>query len=212
MMAEDQLNLLNLSKVDEDTRIKTLNEVEEVCKHCYKCDLSKSRTQIVFSDGNKNAKTMLIGEAPGRNEDLKGKPFVGRAGQLLDKILLSQDITRERDIYICNTVKCRPPENRVPTNDEKAACREYLDAQLSLIRPAIILLAGATSVKSMLDTKLPISKIRGQWFDGPLDSKIMPIFHPSYLLRNESKEPGSPKWLMWEDIKEIKRAMNEIEK
>jgi DNA polymerase len=203
-------SLFNYSETDFETRDKTLKNIEEVCKTCVKCDLSKSRTQVVFSDGNPEAKLMLIGEAPGRQEDETGIPFVGRAGKLLDKILLSQDITREKNIYICNTVKCRPPENRVPTDIEKAACRVYLDSQIQLIRPKLILLAGATSVKSMLDTKEPISKIRGQWFDGPFESKMMPIFHPSYLLRNESKEPGKPKWLMWQDVQEIRRALDAL--
>ena len=153
---------------------------------------------------------MLVVEAPGRQEDETGIPFVGRAGQLLDKILESQNITREKDIYICNTVKCRPPENRVPTDQEKAACRVYLDSQLQLIRPKIILLCGATAVQSFLDTKLGITKIRGQWFDGPFGSKMMPIFHPSYLLRNHSKEPGSPRWLMWQDIQEVKKAVDKL--
>ncbi|OGH98356.1 MAG: uracil-DNA glycosylase [Candidatus Melainabacteria bacterium GWF2_32_7] len=209
-MPEDQLSLFNYSETNNDIRNTTLKDVKEVCKTCIKCDLSKSRTQVVFSDGNPEAKLMIIGEAPGRNEDETGIPFVGRAGKLLDKILLSQNITREKEVYICNTVKCRPPENRVPTDAEKEACRVYLDSQLQLIRPRLILLAGATAVKSMLDTKAPISKIRGQWFDGPLDSKIMPIFHPSYLLRNESKEPGTPKWLMWEDIQEVRRALDAL--
>jgi DNA polymerase len=149
---------------------------------------------------------MLIGEAPGQNEDETGLPFVGRAGKLLDQLLLSQDLTRERDVYICNTVKCRPPNNRVPTEFEKAQCRKYLDAQIDLIKPKIILLCGATSVKSILGIKEPISKIRGQWFNGPNESGIMPIFHPSYLLRNPSVAEGTPKWLMLEDIKSVKEV------
>jgi uracil-DNA glycosylase len=209
-MTYQQPSLYNYAETTQELRIKTLDEMENVCKQCFKCELSKTRNNVVFSDGNKNAKIMLIGEAPGRTEDETGKPFVGRAGKLLDKILESQDITREKNIYICNTVKCRPPENRVPTPQEKEACRSYLDAQIQLIRPKIILLAGATAVKSMMDTKLPISKIRGQWFEGPLESKIMPIFHPSYLLRNDSKEPGTPKWLMWQDMKEIRRVMDSL--
>lgn len=210
-MSSEQESLFNYSETNSDIRNKTLDNIKEVCKTCIKCDLSKSRTQIVFSDGNPEAKLMLIGEAPGRQEDETGIPFVGRAGKLLDKLLLSQNITREKNIYICNTIKCRPPENRVPTDSEKEACKAYLDSQLQLIRPKLILLAGATAVKSILNTKTPISKIRGQWFDGPFGSKIMPIFHPSYLLRNESNEPGKPKWLMLQDIQEIKRALDELE-
>ena len=211
MADKEQIGLFNFLQTTEDIRFKTLEEVKEVCKFCTKCSLAKSRTQIVFSDGNPKAKLMLIGEGPGRNEDETGIPFVGRAGQLLDKILLSVNITREKEVYICNTVKCRPPENRVPAPEEMGECRVYLEAQIQLIRPKIILLAGATAVKSLLNTKMPISKIRGQWFEGPFDSKIMPIFHPSYLLRNESKEPGKPKWLMWEDIKEVRKELDSLQ-
>lgn len=210
-MTFKETNLFNYSEMDNDTKNKTLENIKKVCSTCIKCDLSKSRTQIVFSDGNPEAKLMLIGEAPGRQEDETGMPFVGRAGKLLDKILESQNITREKNIYICNTIKCRPPENRVPTPEETEACKEYLDAQIQLIRPELILLAGATAVRAVLKNKIPISKIRGQWFDGPLGSRIMPIFHPSYLLRNESKEPGTPKWLMWQDIKEIRRALDSLQ-
>ncbi len=196
--------------INPETRFKSLEEIREECKNCTKCELSKNRTNSVFSDGNPEAKIMLIGEAPGRQEDETGIPFVGRAGQLLDKILLSVDITRAKDIYICNTVKCRPPDNRVPTPQEKACCREYLDAQIALIKPKIILLAGATAVNSMLSTKDSISKIRGKWFDGPFGSQIMPIFHPSYLLRNDRKTPGSPKWLMWQDVQEIRNKYDNL--
>lgn len=210
MLKKEQKSLFDFSATTQETRFKTLDEVKNVCLECHKCDLSKTRTNVVFSDGNPSAKLMLIGEGPGRNEDETGLPFVGRAGKLLDKILLTQDITREKEVYICNIVKCRPPENRVPAPAEIEACKIYLQTQIQLIRPKIILLAGATAVKGVLGIKDPISKIRGQWFDGPFDSKIMPIFHPSYLLRNESKEPGSPKWLMWQDIKEIRKSLDTL--
>jgi len=209
-MTYQQQSLLQYSEISSELRFKTLNEIKEVCKNCFKCELGKTRKNLVFSDGNPDAKVMLIGEGPGRQEDETGIPFVGRAGKLLDQILLSQNITREKDIYICNTVKCRPPENRVPTEDEMSACRIYLDAQIQLIRPKIILLAGSTAVRSILKNNIPISKIRGQWFEGPFGSKIMPIFHPSYLLRNDRKDPGSPKWFMWQDIKEIRKAIDEL--
>ncbi len=182
--------------------------LKETCTKCFDCDLGKTRLNAVFSDGFVNAKIMLIGEAPGQNEDETGLPFVGRAGKLLNELLLSQNLTRENDIYICNTVKCRPPNNRVPTDFEKSQCRKYLDAQIELIKPKIILLCGATAVKSILKSKEPISKIRGQWFEGAKGAKIMPIFHPSYLLRNPSVKEDTPKWLMLEDIKKIKKEYN----
>ena len=188
-----------------------LLKIKQKCETCQKCPLSQTRTQIVFSDGVPNHKMMLIGEAPGFNEDQTGRPFVGRAGQLLDKILASVGLSRERDVYICNTLKCRPPDNRDPLPTEKEACREYLDAQLELLKPRIIILCGRVALTSFLTNEKSISKIRGQWFDGPYGAKMMPIFHPSYLLRNQSKAVGSPKWLMWQDIQEIKKAYDELE-
>lgn len=182
-----------------------LEKIKEHCENCHKCPLSKTRTNTVFSDGIPNNKLMLIGEAPGFYEDQKGLPFVGKAGQLLDKIFESAGLSRKKDVYICNTIKCRPPDNRDPLPEEKAACREYLVAQLEILKPKIILLCGRIALNSMIDTPLGITKVRGRWFDGPNGAKMMPIFHPSYLLRNDSREKGSPKWLMWQDIKEIKR-------
>lgn len=182
-----------------------LKKTEESCRNCNKCGLCKTRTNIVFSDGVFNNKLMLVGEAPGYWEDQKGKPFVGKAGQLLDKILKSVQLSRE-NIYICNTIKCRPPNNRDPLPEEKLACKEYLDIQINTLKPKIILLCGRVAVKSFLDTDLGITKLRGKWFDGPFGSKMMPIFHPSYLLRNDSRQRGGPKWLMWQDIKSIRQA------
>ena len=188
------------------SKIDKLNELNNLCENCFDCDLGQTRTKAVFSDGNIDAKIMLIGEAPGKNEDETGLPFVGRAGKLLDQLLLSQNLTRKNDLYICNTVKCRPPENRVPTDFEKTQCRKYLEAQIEIIKPKIILLCGATAVKSILNIKEPISMIRGQWIIGENGAKIMPIFHPSYLLRNSSVKENTPKWFMLEDIKKIKEA------
>ena len=188
---------------------KLLDEIKKTCEKCRDCELSKTRTNIVFSGGVPNDKLMLIGEAPGYYEDQTGEPFVGKAGQLLDKILASQNFSR-KDIYICNTLKCRPPDNRNPLPEEKAACRKYLDAQINILKPRIILLCGNIAVKSMLNTTLGITKIRGKWFDGPHNSKMMPIFHPSYLLRNASHKEGSPKWLMWQDIQEIRKAYDAL--
>ena len=154
----------------------------------------------------------MIGEAPGETEDLTGRPFVGRAGQLLTEFLADAGISRERDLYIINTVKCRPPENRVPTDEEKAACRKFLEAQIDVIKPDAIILCGATALKSFvtLDKKQTISKIRGQWITVTVDGveyKAMTIFHPSYLLRNHSMEDGSPRRLMQEDLMNIKNTI-----
>lgn len=190
---------------------KALSEVKAKCLGCQKCALCKTRTNTVFSGGVPNSKLMLIGEAPGYYEDMKGVPFVGKAGQLLDKILGCVGFSRNENIYICNTLKCRPPENRDPLPDEKAACSEYLEAQVKILQPRIILLCGRVAVQSFLNTNTGITKIRGKWFEGPYFSKMMPIFHPSYLLRNESREKGSPKWLMWQDIKEVRRVYDQLD-
>ena len=191
-----------------------LETIYHKCLGCKKCGLGKTRNNIVFSDGVPNSKLMLIGEAPGFYEDKEGKPFVGKAGQLLDKIFESVGLTRKRDVYICNTVKCRPPENRNPEQAEKEACWEYLKAQIDIIQPKIILLCGNVAVQSILGNVGGITRIRGKWFEGGkvvYGAKLMPIFHPSYLLRNDSREKGSPKWLMWQDIQEIRREYDKLE-
>lgn len=191
-----------------------LEQVKRKCLNCQKCQLGKTRTNVVFSDGMPNHKLMLIGEAPGYWEDVKGIPFVGKAGQLLDKIFASVGLNRQKDVYICNTVKCRPPENRNPLPVEKEACREYLDEQIRIISPKILLLCGGVAVQSILGSVGGITRVRGKWYDGAnynlSGTKIMSIFHPSYLLRNDSREKGSPKWLMWQDIQEIRKEYDKI--
>ena len=189
----------------------TLDEAKEACKNCTKCKLSATRTNTVFGEGVVNNKIILIGEAPGFYEDKAGRPFVGKAGMLLDKILGCAGFSREKNIYICNTIKCRPPENRDPEADEKEACREFLDTQINIMKPKIILIWGRVALESMCGRKMRITRVRGQWFDGPHGSKMMPIFHPSYLLRNDSREKGSPKWLMWQDIREVKRVYDTLQ-
>ncbi len=189
---------------------KELENIRLLCQNCSKCQLSKTRTNVVFSDGVPNNKLMLIGEAPGYYEDQEGKPFVGRSGQLLDKILESVGLSRNRDLYICNVIKCRPPENRNPLPEEQISCKKYLDAQIEILKPKIILLCGSIAMRAMLDTNVGITKNRGKWFDGPNNSKMMPIFHPSYLLRNNTRAEGGPKWLTWQDFKEIKREFDKL--
>lgn len=193
-----------------------LSEIRQKCLNCHKCPLAASRTNIVFSDGVPNPKLMLIGEAPGFYEDQQGKPFVGKAGQLLDRIFASVNLDRNKDIYICNTLKCRPPDNRNPLPEEKEACWEYLKSQIEIIKPKIILLCGNVAVQSILGNIGGITKLRGKWFPPEravvevYGAKMMPIFHPSYLLRNDTREKGGPKWLMWQDIQEIKREFDKL--
>ena len=186
-----------------------LKKIYDKCKNCHKCSLAGTRNNIVFSDGIPNNKLMLVGEAPGYWEDQKGIPFVGKAGQLLDKIFACVGLSREKDVYICNTIKCRPPENRVPTDEEKAACRKFLNAQIDIINPKAIILCGATALKEFYptDKKTTISKVRGQWLDINVDGKdykAMAIFHPSYLLRDHSLRENSPRTLTARDLAEIK--------
>ncbi|MFI3241893.1 MAG: uracil-DNA glycosylase [Alphaproteobacteria bacterium] len=183
-----------------------LQKLEEKCKACRKCELCNSRKNIVFS-GGVPADVMLIGEAPGANEDEQGQPFIGRSGKLLDSLLAEIGLSREENIYICNTIKCRPPQNRDPSLQEKLACKEFLDAQIEIINPKVILLCGKVAVSSFIETKEPISKIRGKWFNGPNGAKMMPIYHPAYLLRSPSPEVGKPKWLMQQDLQEVKKAL-----
>ena len=187
-----------------------LEIVREKCENCKACALAASRTKMVFADGNpETARIVLIGEAPGEMEDECGRPFVGRAGQLLDEFLTEAGKKKKKDLYIINTVKCRPPENRVPEEAEQAACRKFLDAQVDIIKPDAIILCGATALKTFVETdrKRTISKLRGQWLTVTVDGveyPAMTIFHPSYLLRNHSMEEGSPRRLMQQDLREIK--------
>jgi len=160
----------------------------------------------VVSRGNPGARLMVIGEGPGAQEDASGRPFVGRSGQLLDQMLASVSIDTNRDAYVCNVVKCRPPENRKPTPAEMAACLPWLLEQVELVKPELILLAGATAVEGVLGIRGGITKLRGQWqtWQG---RPCLPIFHPSYLLRNPSRQQGSPKWHTWQDLQEVRRRL-----
>ncbi|HVN67872.1 MAG TPA: uracil-DNA glycosylase [Candidatus Sulfotelmatobacter sp.] len=191
----------------------TYEEVKKIALGCQKCRLAKGRTNVVFGHGPVPCDLMLIGEGPGADEDEQGLPFVGRSGQLLTQILASVNIKRPDDIYIANTVKCRPPDNRAPQADEQAACAPYLEAQIKFVKPKIILLAGSPAVKAILKSDEPITKIRGQWLKLPgTEIAVMPLFHPAYLLRNPSKEKGKPKWLTWQDMHEVRNALDYYKK
>ncbi|GEM87798.1 uracil-DNA glycosylase [Meiothermus granaticius] len=176
---------------------------------CTACPLASTRTRVVFGEGHPDAKLMIIGEGPGEEEDKTGRPFVGRAGQLLDRILEAAGIARE-SVYITNIVKCRPPGNRVPAPDEAKTCTSlWLNKQLELIRPQIIVPLGATACELFLGEKVAITKIRGQWLEWQ-GIKVMPMLHPAYLLRNPARTAGSPKALTWQDIQEVKRALDAL--
>ncbi|MEM7770989.1 MAG: uracil-DNA glycosylase [Cyanobacteria bacterium P01_E01_bin.6] len=187
-----------------------LDVLKSHCSQCQRCDLGATRINVVVSRGNPQADIMIVGEGPGQNEDETGLPFVGKAGQLLEKILTAVNFDSEKDVYICNIVKCRPPGNRTPTTQEMDACRPYLLEQIRMVDPKFILLTGASSVKGLIGDKRGITKIRGTWieWEGRL---CMPIFHPAYLLRNQSRDKGSPKWLMWQDIQEVRAKYDELQ-
>lgn len=180
---------------------ESLQNLRKELGECRRCKLYKGRTQIVFGVGNPKAGLVFVGEAPGRDEDLQGEPFVGDAGQLLTKIIESMGLKRQ-DVYIANVVKCRPPNNRNPEQDEIESCEPFLIKQLAIIKPRVICALGTFAAQTLLKTKEKISLLRGNFYSYH-DIKVMPTFHPAYLLRN----PGD-KRLVWEDMKKIMKELN----
>ena len=180
----------------------------EGCRFCTACELASTRQTVVISRGNPNADLMLIGEAPGAQEDDQGIPFVGRSGRALDQLLREVDLDPSRDLYICNAIKCRPPNNRRPKKAELAACRPWLNLQLAAMNPKVIVLTGATAVEAILGIKGGMTQLRGQWqsWNG---RAVMPIFHPSYLLRNPSKAAGAPIDLTRQDLAAVRHRLCE---
>lgn len=186
-----------LSKKVEKT---TLKKLEGEVLSCKKCALSKTRTNVVFGEGNPKADLMFIGEAPGRDEDLQARPFVGRAGQLLTKIIESIGLKRE-DVFIANILKCRPPANRNPLPSEIAYCSPHLLKQIGLIKPKVICALGKFAAQTLLNSETPISRLRGEFHDYH-GIKLMPTYHPAYLLRNQSGKKD-----VWEDMKAIAKEL-----
>ena len=187
----------------------SLEDLEASCLQCQHCDLAKERKHVVVSRGHPSARLMVIGEAPGADEDAQGRPFVGRSGRLLDASLTEVGLDQEDNIYICNLIKCRPPGNRRPTPVELKACRPWLDRQILEVNPEVLLILGATASAALLESRTPISRLRGQWtqWEGRF---VMPSFHPSYLLRNPSREPGKPRSLFIADLTQVKDALNGV--
>ena len=175
--------------------VETFEELEEEIKDCRKCKLCESRTNIVLGTGNKQAKIMFIGEGPGADEDQQGIPFVGKAGKLMDEALRALEIKRE-DLYIANIVKCRPPQNRNPEQEEINACIDYLRCQVKLVKPEIIVLLGNVALKAILGNEYSITSARGKWIEKN-GIKYMPTFHPAALLRDPTKKID-----FWQDLKE----------
>lgn len=173
---------------------------------CTRCALSSSRTQTVFARGNPEASLCFVGEAPGAEEDAQGLPFVGRAGQLLDRMITAMGLVPERDVYVCNILKCRPPGNRRPEPSETATCIPYLHEQLALVRPRAIVALGNTAVAALLDTNLGITKLRGQWKLYRGQTLVMPTYHPSYLLR-PSPQQVEAKRQAWQDLQLVMKEL-----
>ena len=182
------------------TQSDLLDELQQIVTACVKCRLAKSRTQVVYGVGSPNADLMFIGEAPGRDEDIQGKPFVGRAGQLLTDIIKAMKLTRD-DVYIANVIKCRPPENRNPEQDELDACRPHIRRQIEIIQPKVIVTLGRFALQSLLEKGYAVSSVRGQWLDYN-GIKVMPTYHPAYLLRT----PAAKKEV-WADMKKVMSAL-----
>jgi DNA polymerase len=202
------------------------------CGACRRCGLAATRQQVVVGRGNPNARLLLVGEAPGAEEEACGQPFVGRSGRLLEAMLAAAGLDSERDLYIANVIKCRPPGNRKPSRTEIETCRPWLERQIALVRPQLVLLVGATALEALLGIKGGITKLRGQWFhleasQGPGQRKpsprlplllpsgraaeiaLMPLLHPSYLLRNPSEAEGSPRWLTRADLVAVRQRLGE---
>jgi len=166
---------------------ESLKELQEVVLKCHLCNLAKTRKNVVFGEGNPNAKLMFIGEAPGREEDLQGKPFVGRSGEVLTKMIENVLNLNRKDVYIANIIKCRPPQNRDPELSEVESCKGYILKQIEIIKPQIIVTLGRIAFRYLLNDETPITKARGKIYDFK-GIKVIPTFHPSYLLRNPSKK------------------------
>jgi len=179
-------------------------ELEEACKNCSKCELHKTRTNVVFGVGNRDAEVLIIGEGPGESEDLKGEPFVGRAGKLLDDMLKIIGLSRNENIFIANIVKCRPPGNRDPSSNERELCINWLREQFMLIKPKIVVCLGRIAAIEIINNEFKITQDHGKWFekDGVL---FMALYHPAYLLRDPHKKPDT-----FVDLKELEKKIKEI--
>lgn len=178
-------------------------QIEQMIQNCQRCGLCQQRHSIVLGEGNRQAEVMLIGEGPGADEDAQGRPFVGKAGQLLDKMFSAIDMRRE-DLYITNVVKCRPPGNRTPLDEEAQACLPILRMQYRLIRPKIVVCLGATATRHVYDPEARITRVRGQWLEKN-GTFFLPTYHPAALLRDESKKKD-----VWADLKSIAQKYAEL--
>jgi uracil-DNA glycosylase family 4 len=204
-----------MSLQERARRERLLTAASGIAAACRKCQIGYDRRNNVYGEGDPCARLMVIGEGPGETEDLLGRPFVGRAGELLEKMLLAIDVPRE-DVYICNTVKCRPTlhesgklHNRAPLPAEMENCRSYLDEQIDIIAPEVILALGAPAAKSFLGPNFAITKGRGQWYEGPNGIPLMVTFHPAYVLRQGGLSLTETKRQVWSDLKQVRTKLDE---
>ncbi len=196
--------IIELSQKEERMHMLSMPELIKEIERCRKCRLHQNRTNTVPGEGDPQAKLMFIGEAPGADEDRLGRPFVGKAGQLLDRALNALDFYRDMNFYICNICKCRPENNRTPMEDEAEACLPYLRNQVAVVKPRIIVCLGATATKYVIDREARITQIRGQWFEKK-GYHILATFHPAALLRDESK-----KRIFWQDLQNVKKKYDAL--
>lgn len=194
---------MNLYIEREVFNVLSYKELYAACMNCSRCNLSSGRTNVVFGEGNVRARLMFVGEGPGHDEDVQGRPFVGRAGQLLTKMIESIDLKRE-DVYIANIVKCRPPQNRVPFPEEARECLPYLRNQVAIVHPKIIVCLGATAGKYIIDENMRITRDRGTWVERN-GYFMIATYHPAALLRDPAKKREA-----WEDLKKIRDKYKEI--
>ena len=197
---EDIITIEEPATLFDTGKTMNLEEIREEIGDCTRCPLHEGRTNLVFGEGNPKARLVFVGEGPGRDEDMQGKPFVGRSGQLLTRIIEAMGLKRE-DVYICNVVKCRPPNNRTPEPDEMSTCEQFLFKQIRSIKPDVIVCLGATAAKSILKTKNSLTSLRGK-FHMYSGSKLMVTYHPAALLRNPHfKKPA------WEDMQTVMKEL-----
>jgi DNA polymerase len=204
-----------VDETERARRIALLGEASACAAACRKCEIGYQRRNNVYGEGDPCARLMVIGEGPGETEDQLGRPFVGRAGQLLDRMLAAIGLARE-EVYICNTVKCRPTlagpnglRNRAPEPNEMENCRPFLDEQIEIVAPAVILALGAPAAKSFLGRDFQITRMRGAWYIGPRETLLMVSFHPAYILRQTGGEIEAVKRMVWSDLKAVRAKLDE---
>src|SRR5579875_3286421 len=204
-----------MDDAERELRVRRLGEAAIAAGACRKCEIGYERRNNVYGEGDACARLMVVGEGPGETEDELGRPFVGAAGKLLERMLAAIGLARE-EVYICNTVKCRPtspgprgPKNRAPEPQEMANCRQFLDEQIDIIRPQVILAVGAPAAKSFLGNDFQITKMRGRWYPGPNGASLMVSFHPAYVLRQTGGQIDAVKRLVWADLKAVRAKLDE---